>query len=194
MLKSVFLTLLAVCVALVGGAGSAWLALERDFGFGAVAIGSWAASPDYGTPEAGPYSRARFSRETDLALGRAEGLVFTARRDADGEILQRRCAYRMEGSLPPTRFWTLSARDADNAVIAIDGGRAPALHSQALLRRPDNSVAISISGHPAPGNWLALGGAGPFSLVLTLYDTAVASSSRIVEVELPRIVREGCDG
>ena len=194
MFKSVFLTLLAVLVALAGGAGSVWLALERDFGFGSVTIGSWVAFPDHGTPEADPYSRARFSRETDLALGRAEGLVFTARRDADGENLQRRCTYRMEGNLPPTRFWTLSARDADNAVIAIEDGRAPALHSQALLRRPDNSVVTTISGHAAPGNWLALAGTGPFSLVLTLYDTAIASSSRIAEVELPRIVREGCDG
>ena len=193
MLKTVFLTALAVSVAVIGGAGSVWLALEKDFGFGSVAIGSWVAFPDHGTPQADPYSRARFSRETDLALGRAEGLVFTARRDAGGEALSRQCSYRMEGSLPPTRFWTLSARDADNAVIAIEGGRAAALHSQALLRRPDNSVVTAISRHPAPGNWLALDGSGAFSLVLTLYDTAIASSSRIAEVELPRIVREGCD-
>jgi len=194
MFRTVFFTLLAVSIALVGGAGSVWLALERDFGFGSVAIGSWVAFPDHGTPEADPYSRARFSRETDLALGRAEGLVFTARRDADGAILERRCAYRMEGSVPPARFWTLSARDAANAVIAIEDGRARALHSQALLRQPDNPAVITVSNHPAPGNWLALTGAGPFSLVLTLYDTAIASSSRIAEVELPRIVREGCDG
>lgn len=194
MLKSVFFTALALGIALVGGAGSVWLALERDFGFGSVAIGSWVAFPDHGTPEADPYSRARFSRESDLALGRAEGLVFTARRDDGGGVLLRECVYRMEGETPPARFWTLSARDADNAVIRIGGGRSPALHSQALLRRPDNSVVVTVSGRPAPENWLALDGAGPFSLVLTLYDTAIASSARIAEVELPRIVREGCDG
>lgn len=194
MLKSVFLTVLALGIALVGGAGSVWLALERDFGFGSVAIGSWIAFPDHGTPEADPYSRARFSRDSDLALGRAEGLVFTARRDDGGDILLRECAYRIEGEMPPARFWTLSARDAGNGVIRIGGGRSPALHSQALLRRPDNSVAVTVSGRPAPENWLALDGAGPFSLVLTLYDTAIASSARIAEVELPRIVREGCDG
>jgi len=194
MFRTVFFTLLAVSIALVGGAGSVWLALERDFGFGSVAIGSWVAFPDHGTPEADPYSRARFSRETDLALGRAEGLVFTARRDAGGEPLLRECSYLIEGNLPPARFWTLSARDADHAVIGIEGGRSPALHSLALLRRPDDTVAVAVSGHPAPGNWLALDGAGPFSLVLTLYDTAIASSARIAEVELPRIVREGCDG
>lgn len=194
MLKSTFFTALALAVALVGGAGSVWLALERDFGFGAVAIGNWVAFPDYGTPQADPYSRARFSREADLALGRAEGLVFTARRDEAGAPLSRRCTYRMEGSLPPARFWTLSARDPDNAVIRIEGGRSPALHSRALLGRADESVLASISAHPMPGNWLAVDGAGAMALVLTLYDTAIASSARIAEVELPRIVREGCDG
>lgn len=194
MLRSVLLTAIALAIALVGGAGSVWLALERDFGFGTVTIGNWVAFPDHGTPEADPYSRARFSREADLALGRAEGLVFTARRDAGGEPLLRQCSYLIEGNLPPARFWTLSARDSDHAVIGIEGGRSPALHSLALLRRPDDTVAVAVSGHPAPGNWLALDGVGPFSLVLTLYDTAIASSARIAEVELPRIVREGCDG
>lgn len=193
MLKSVFLTILALGIALVGGAGSVWLALERDFGFGSVAVGSWVAFPDHGTPQADPYSRARFSREADLALGRAEGLVFTARRDADGEPLLRQCTYRIEGSLPPARFWTLSARDAGNTLITVEGGRSPALHSLALLRRADGSVETTVSGHPAPGNWLALHGSGPLSLVLTLYDTAIASSARIAEVDLPRIVRESCD-
>lgn len=194
MLKSVLFTAIALGIALVGGAGSVWLALDRDFGFGTVTIGNWVAFPDHGTPQADPYSRARFSREADLSLGRAEGLVFTARRDAGGEPLLRECSYVIEGNLPPARFWTLSARDGDNEVIGIEGGRSPALHSLALLRRPDDTVAVAVSGRPAPGNWLALDGAGPFSLVLTLYDTAIASSARIAEVELPRIVREGCDG
>jgi hypothetical protein len=180
MLKSILLTALTVAIAVGGGAGSVWLALDRDFGFGTVTIGAWTAFPDYGTPQADPYSRARFSREADLALGRAEGLVFTAR-------------YRIEGTLPPARFWTLSARDANNAVIRLDGGRAPALHSRTLLREPDNSIVTTVSRHVAPGNWLAVQGSGPFTLVLALYDTAISSSARIAEVELPAIVREGCD-
>ncbi|RIK87171.1 MAG: DUF1214 domain-containing protein [Hyphomicrobiales bacterium] len=194
MLKSILLTALTLAIALVGGAGSVWLALDRDFGFGTVTIGNWTAFPDHGTPAADPYSRARFSREADLALGRAEGLVFTARRDSDGRPLLLECRYRIHGSLPPARFWTLYARDADHRVITVEGGRAPALHSLALLRGPDNTVATTVSRHAAPGNWLAVAGSGPFSLVLTLYDTAITSSARIAEVELPGITREGCDG
>lgn len=193
MFKSILLTAIALVIALAGGAGSVWLALERGFGFGTVTIGNWVAFPDHGTPQADPYSRARFSREADLALGRAEGLVFTARRDAEGQLLSLECSYRIEGTFPPSRFWTLSARDGDNGVIATEGGRSPALHSLALLRRADDTVEVRVSTHASPGNWLTVRGSGPFTLVLTLYDTAIASSARIAEVELPAIVREGCD-
>lgn len=193
MLKTAFLTALTVAIAIIGGAGSVWHALETDFGFGSVTIGNWTAFPHHGTPDADPYSRARFSREADLALGYAEGLVFVARRDAGGEALRVECRYRVEGGLPPARFWTLHARDASGRLIAPPGERAPALHSYALLRQPDNTVATTVSRHAAPGNWLAVSGAGPLTLVLTLYDTAIASSARIAEVELPQILREACD-
>lgn len=194
MLKTVFLTALTVAIAIAGGAGSVWRALDSDFGFGSVTIGNWTAFPQRGTPDADPYSRARFSREADLALGYAEGLTFIARRDAGGEPLRLECRYRIEGGLPPARFWTLFARDAADRLIAPQGNRAPALHSYALLRQPDNTVATTVSRHPAPGNWLAVSGTGPFALVLTLYDTAIASSARIAEVELPQVLREACDG
>lgn len=194
MLKTIFLTALTLVIAIGGGAGSVWLALERDFEFGTVAIGNWTAYPKRGTPAADPYSKARFSREADLALGHAEGLVFTATRDASGAPLRLECDYRVEGSLPPARFWTLSARTAQRHLVAADGARVPALHSYALMRQQDNTVTTTISRNPVPGNWLAVTGNGEFALVLTLYDTAVASSARIAEVELPQVLREGCDG
>ncbi|WP_421929231.1 DUF1214 domain-containing protein [Neoaquamicrobium sediminum] len=193
MLKTIFLTALTLAIAIGGGAASVWLVVERDFEFGTVTIGNWTAYPKRGTPAADPYSKARFSREADLALGYAEGLVFTATRDASGALLRRECDYRVEGSLPPARFWTLSARDADGGFIASDDS-VPALHSYALLRQPDNTVATTVSRNPVPGNWLAVDGSGALALVLTLYDTAVASSARIADVELPQVLREGCDG
>lgn len=193
MLRSVFLTALTLAVAIGGGAGSVWLMLESDFGFGTVAIGNWVAFPANGTPAADPYTRARFSREADLALGQAEGLTFTARRDAAGEPLQLSCTYRIEGPLPPARFWTLWARDAAGHRVPAAGDRTAALHSFALLREDDSTVTTTVSRRPAPRNWLAVSGDGPFVLVLTLYDSAIASSARIAEVELPQVLREECE-
>ena len=193
MLKTIALTFITAFIALAGGAGSVWLTLESDFEFGTVAIGNWTAFPARGTPTADPYSKARFSRQADLALGHAEGLIFIARRDGDGEPLRLECSYRFEGELPPARFWTLHARDAEDRLVTAGGGRLPALHSDALLRQADNTALATVSRHPAAGNWLAVAGSGPFALVLTLYDTAMASSARIAEVELPRLIRETCD-
>lgn len=193
MFKFIALTIVTLAIAIGGGAGSMWLAMESDFGFGTIRIGEWLARPLRGTPGADPYARARFSREADLALGQAEGLVFAARRDSDGELLTLDCQYRVAGGLPPARFWTLHARNDDGEIIQIPGNRPPGLHSLAMLREADNTVATLVSSHPSPGNWLAVEGQGPFALVLTLYDTAIASSARIAEVELPGVTRVGCD-
>lgn len=194
MLRTVFLTLLVLLIAIGGGADSVSWMLDRSEGFGALRIGPWTAFPDYGTANADPYSRARIAREPQLSLGTAEGLSFVAQRDSTNVPLRRQCTYRIEGSVPTTRFWTLHALDAFRATIRPAGRRPAALHSYDLLRRPDQTVEIAVSRHPAPGNWLAIPGSGAMSLVLTLYDTPIAGGSSFAGIALPKIVRVSCDG
>jgi hypothetical protein len=193
MLRTAFLTLVALAVSIGGGAASVWYALQAQEGVGAVTIGEWTAFPDIGTPQADPYSKARVAREVMLSLGRAEGLSFSAQRDSSGDILRQECRYRIEGSVPSSRFWTLHAVDRNGAVIRSGRPRAAALHSYELLRMADNSVTIAIGALPDPGNWLALSGRGAMSLVLTLYDTPIASSTGVSDIELPQILKAGCD-
>ncbi len=192
MLKTALFTLLVLCIAVGGGAASLWYALQAQEGVGAVTIGEWTAFPDIGTPDADPYSKARVAREGALAIGRAEGLSFSAQRDSGGDSLRRECEYKVEGSVPSARFWTLFAADASNQAIASGSRRAAALHSNQLLRMADNSVSISVGPHPDPGNWLALSGTGAMSFVLTLYDTPIASSTGVADIELPQIIKIGC--
>ncbi|MDH6230075.1 hypothetical protein M2281_000647 [Mesorhizobium soli] len=193
MFKHSFLVALTLAIAIGGGTASVWYALQIPDAIGAVSIGEWTAFPDIGTSDADPYSKAKVSREGVLALGRAEGLSFIAQRDASGAELRRGCSYTIEGTVPPARFWTLYAADETMSVIAGPEGRAPALHSYEMLRQPDNSVSISVGRHPAPGNWLAVSGGGKMFFVLTLYDTTIASSTGITNVELPHIVKVACD-
>ena len=193
MLKTALLTLLALSIAIGGGAASVWYALKEEEAIGALAIGGWTTYPDIGTPHADPYSKAKVAREGLLALGRAEGLAFTATHDAAGDPLLRQCAYRMEGTLPSARFWTLHATDLQGGVIRSGTPRAVALDSYEAIRQPDNSVVITVGAHPAPGNWLAISGTGPMSFVLILYDTTIATSTEIAGVELPQILKVGCD-
>jgi hypothetical protein len=192
MLKTAFLALLTLAIAIGGGAASLWYVLDARDGVGAVAIGGWTAFPDIGTPDADPYSKARVSRQGILALGRAEGLAFAATHDAAGQPLRRECSYRIEGAAPPARFWTLYAADAARNVI-VANQRKTALHSLELLRRPDNSFSIAVSRKPTPGNWFGVPGAGAMRFVLTLYDTPVAGSTGVADVEMPMVVNVGCD-
>ncbi|TKT81219.1 DUF1214 domain-containing protein [Aquamicrobium sp. LC103] len=194
MFKFVFLTALTLAIAIGGGAGSVWLLMDTDAGFGTINVGNWTAFPKMGTNDADPYSKARFAREADLALGQAEGIAFTARRDSGGQLLRADCAYSVEGTFPAARFWTLYAQDLDHKPLPAAGGRAPALHSTGLLRAQDGKVRISVSRRPSPGNWLAISGTEPFILALTLYDTATASNSHVSDIELPRITRTSCNG
>lgn len=194
MLRTVFLTALTLAIAIGGGAGSVWMALNASEGIGAVHIGDWTAFPDVGTPHADTYSKARFAREGGLALGRAEGIVFVARHDSAGAPLTRSCSYTIEGSIPASRFWTLYAADAQRVVLPRVVRRVPALHSYEMLRTADGAIRITIGPEPVPGNWLGTTGSGPMQLVLTLYDTPAATAARVFEIELPQVLRTACNG
>ena len=193
MLKNAILTLLSLAIAIGLGGYSVWYALNAQDGVGAIRIGQWTAFPEVGTLAADPYSKARVAREGVLALGQAEGLAFVAERDDADEPLRRECTYTIEGSYPTARFWTLYAADQSLGVIDTGKPRQAALQSYQVLRRPDNSVVISVGNRPAPGNWLLTGGSGKMYFVLTFYDTPIASSTGLSDVTLPRILKAGCN-
>lgn len=193
MLKTAFLIFLALGIAVVGGGYSVWYALQAQDGVGVVTVGAWTAYPDVGTADSDPYSKARVAREGVLALGRAEGLSFSAQRDSAGAPLLRQCSYRIEGVVPSARFWTLHATDPAGALVGSGGLRAPALHSYELLRSFGDAVVIAVAPRPAPGNWLATSGSGAMALVLTLYDTPIASSTGLADIRMPNILKVGCN-
>jgi hypothetical protein len=56
-----------------------------------------------------------------------------------------------------------------------------------------DEISIAVGSLPEPGNWLPISGAGPMAFVLTLYDTPIAGSTGISDLEMPRIIKVGCD-
>lgn len=192
MLKTAFLIFVALSIAIVGGAASVWYALEKFHGVDAVTIGQWTTIPAFGTPDADPYSRARFARTGGLSLGQAEGIVFSAGHDSTGALLRRNCTYEIKGVIPPARFWTLRAADAAGRLLPGIGHRKPTLQSLMLLHQTDGSIVIEVGDRPLPGNWLAVSGDGPMRLVLTLYDTPISGETGIMDIELPHIDRTSC--
>ncbi|HEY0920835.1 DUF1214 domain-containing protein [Devosia sp.] len=183
--------LAAIATALVVGFGLSWYALSSASIFGTIEIGPWAAWRDAGSPTPDPYTRAFVSRTGALQLGASEGLQFVATRDSDGQLLDRACRYRIDGTTPLATFWTLVPTDLDGSPIARPGGPA-AFHSARIARAQDGSMQLYVSRTLSPYNWLEITGEGSFALALTLYDTASFTGVGPTEATLPSIIREGC--
>lgn len=192
MFRVPFLVAIALVIAFGGGIWSTRVALDATTGFGAIKLGPWEAFPEAQTEKADPYAKSHRANAGRILYASAEGLSFTAQTDDSGQRLSGNCTYRLTGQTPTARFWTLFAT-APNGQPPSAGADLPvALNSRAVLRRPDGSLDITISQRARAGNWLAVSGAGPFRLTLTLFDTPAAGSSGLIDLAMPGIQRIGC--
>ncbi len=179
-----------VAVALSLGFGLSWYALSDGRFFGATQIGPWVAWARAGLPSPDPYTRAYLARTGALQLGTAEGLQFVALTDSDGQALDRKCRYRIDGTTPVSSFWTMVPTARDGSLITSAGGPTH-FESDRLSRAKDGAIQAYVSRTVSPLNWLEITGDGDFQLVLTLYDTT-ALSGTTGSTTLPSIIREGC--
>lgn len=195
--QHVFRVPLLVAIALVIAFGlgiqSTLMALNATVGFGEIKIDGWRAFPEAQTSAADPYARSHRARAGRLLLGSAEGLTFIATTDTTGQRLSGLCRYRLSGSLPMARFWTLHATRPSGEPLDVSEDLPAALNSIISLKTTDGNLDITISAKPAANNWLAIPpDGGAIMLNLTLLDTPVAGNSGLVALTMPRIERIGC--
>ena len=191
-MKSLLTVVYVLGLAFGLGIYSAWAVTGQFAGFGALTLGQWTSYPQAGTADADPYARAWAARAGTLALGRVEGLTFRASRDSDGARLAGTCSYVLSGQIPSNRLWTLRIEDETRNPLPVGGNRPSQVHGRAVLRAADGSVSITVSDRIAPNNWLYLDHEGPVHLVLTLYDTTIATSTGLRDVTMPIIRNAGC--
>lgn len=192
MFKSILPIIFALVVALFGGIYSAEYVTGRFEGFGALRYGPWVAFPLAGSTDADPYARARYARTGRIPLGSAEGLAFIAYTDDADDTIRAECSYVIKGKTPPARTWTLRMVDEQLFPVGSPYLGAYALNAGNVLRHDDGGFTITASRTLPPGNWLQSSGTGVRSLVLTLYDTSVASTTGVAAVEMPSITRTRC--
>ena len=190
-MRFVLRLLLMFSLALSVGFGLSYFSLTDGWLFSAYRIGPWITWPAMGSPSPDPYTRAFLARTGALQLGQSEGLQFTAQTDSSGAPLDRNCRYHLEGHTPVATFWTLVAVDPDGVNIARPDGML-AFNSTRLTRGPEGAIQIYVSKWLSPANWLEITGEGPFSLVLTLYDSAILSGFGSDAQTMPAITNEGC--
>jgi len=197
MLRRIYLGMLLILLSIGIGAWSVDYALHHFDGFDRLQIGQWEAFPQSGTQAADPYARARRLRFEILALGRAEGLVFTLWHDERGEKLHVSCSYRLEGSMPEAGFFTLYAVAGDRTPKKNQRGRPYEINSDNALRRSQGDYLITISPRPQSGNWLSIDTPPPdgegedetYGLTLVLYDTPITTTTGMAQLDMPRLTR-----
>jgi hypothetical protein len=187
------LVLLALAIAFGLGIQSTLVALNATVGFGEISVDGWRAFPEAQTASADPYARSHRARAGRLLLGSAEGLTFIATTDTTGQRLTGLCRYKLSGSLPTARFWTLYATRPNGEPLKVSENLPTALNSIISLKNTDGTMDISISARASANNWLAIApDSGPIMLNLTLLDTPAAGNSGLVALSMPRIERIGC--
>jgi hypothetical protein len=191
-LSSAALVVYALALALGLGVSSAYFAVSGNYPFGEVRIGPWETWPQVGSIEADPYARTIVTRTGEVPLALGEGLTLIATIDTAGRALDSSCTYRVEGTTPQARLWTLTLYDRRGALISSELGRS-GFASPELLRNADGRFVITLSREARPGNWLQLPPFGGFSMALRLYDTPVAvGSAGLTDESLPSIERLEC--
>jgi hypothetical protein len=181
-------------VAFVGallGLVATFLTIEHGSGFSAVRAGPWVAYPKIGAGNIDPYARAMLAQSGEMSLGASEGLSFVARGDSAGGAFSPACDYVLSGEPPKARYWTLTLLSPKGYLIANSALRHGFTSSE-ILRSPKGGFDIAISRHARPGNWLPIGEAKKFILVLRLYDTELSTTVALDAEDLPRIVKGAC--
>lgn len=185
---------LAYVIALGAGIGlaSAHYAVAHRPVVGLVKIGAWQTWPSSGGRDIDPYMRAYLARGVHLPLGAGEGVELVAEADDAGQELDGRCRYRISGTTPPTRAWTLTVNDLEGRVFGPPVSRT-GFTDQEIVRDESGMIAIVAAAAVQPGNWLPLPGSRRFALRLRIYDTPLSGQAGELRPDmLPRISRVDC--
>lgn len=181
----------AVFVGVLLGLGLTIRSLDLDQR--GTVVGAWRSTPRDGSGEVDPYALAANARAGLMPLGAAEGLTFVARTDDAGDALRSTCDYVLQGPMPAARFWTVSLLDEQGFPVANPADRY-GFTSADILRFVGDPAVIRVAPSARSGNWLPVGKAQPYLLMLRLYDTGLSTGhADLAGAHLPHITKAGCE-
>ena len=114
-----------------------------------------------GSEQAGLYLRARIASYGLWAMRSSEAVYFSTAMDSAGSRLRHDCTYRIEGTDPDTRWWSLTVYNDDHFIP--NPLNRYSLSKTTVKREADGSWAMRLSRAPQEGNWLPSGDEGALS-------------------------------
>ena len=189
LLKTFLKVFLSLSIALILAFVSAYLMLRKPEA--SIRNGSWETDLTIGSNAAGLYQRARISLYALWALNSSETIYFLSRTDSDGNQLSRQCTYRIEGSDPQTRWWSVAAYNNYHFIPNTEDRYS--FSKTTVERETDGSWKIGLASQKQAKNWLPSGDTdGELILVLRVYNPAPEFVQNLTSIPLPKIVKEGC--
>lgn len=174
------------------GLGSAWWVLKKaPWIHNSVQAGAWRADMHAGSQDANMYTRASIALNALLALDRSETMYFIAAKDDTGNTLRSRCNYRVTGTPPDARWWSITAYADDMFLFDIAKGNHSLNGSTAVLDL-DGRFALTAGSTEYPGTyWLAANGNTAMVLTLRLYNPSPQLQAAPGTLRAPSIVPVG---
>ena len=183
--------LLAIVVGLAMGLGGAWLSVRGGLGAGSSKFGPWVTSAATGSADADLRTRATVAIAGLLALSAKEAIYFNAAEDSAGAPLDGRCRYRVTGSDPKARWWSITLYGADHFLVANPAQRF-SFHMRNVPRTAEGAFAFDVAATGEGDDWLPTGGQERFALTLRAYNPDPAIIGRPDRANLPTIEKVSC--
>jgi len=165
-LRGVFYLIIGV----LGGYLSATAAIG-SFGVSPAGAGSQWQHRDVALASAAhPYAVAHYLLSGRFPPPSGQIVEFTADRDKDGNPIDGNCIYTITGKPAASRWWSI-------AIPQSAAGMNPVITSEAAVLDATGLLTVTVSRHPAPGNWLRSAADGKYSLIYAVSESETASDA-----------------
>ena len=172
------------------GLGSAALTVRIAAYAESTRAGAWRVNLAAGGADAGLYTRALVAVVGLLALNREETLYYLAEQDDSGRALDAQCAYRVSGTAPSARWWSITAYGGDYFLFP-SPNRRYSFNMKSVEPDAQGRFAMVTGPSAREGRWLPTPGSGRMVLALRLYNAAPAIARDAGSLDAPRIERTG---
>ncbi|MDT8991690.1 DUF1214 domain-containing protein [Curvibacter sp. APW13] len=191
--RRILVAMVLYCSAVVIGLGSAWWVMKKAPWLNkTLQVGAWKTNLRAGSADADLYTRASIAVNALLALDRAETMYFVASTDDDGRALRSTCSYRISGTPPKARWWSITAYaddmflfDAPNKHYSLNGSTAQ------LDAQGNFTFVLSPSAPKGPEFWVPMVGHSGAVLTLRLYNPSPEMQANPASLSPVRIERQG---
>lgn len=174
------------------GLGSAWWVLKKaPWMQSQIQVGAWKGNMLAGSPDADMYTRASVAVNALLALGRDETMYFIATTDDQGKPLRSHCTYRVEGTAPLARWWSVTAYADDMFLFDVPSQKYSVNGNTIAL---DASKRFSFQTGPIQPQgiaWLPTVGQRGLVLTLRLYNPEPSLQAAPATLQAPTITSVG---